>query len=210
MNKVRKAVLERYEAGGIQALTESECFSFLSGEAVGEGGAMYLTDAIAQSQSPEVKLAYDIFVRTLEQKLERKKFCCRSSKEVFDYLFASMRLLNKEVFKVMYLDVKNNLIAVKTEFEGSLTSTSIYPRQIIIEALKHKAAALIFSHNHPSGETEPSDADREITKSLIIAGSVMEMKVLDHIVVGNNRYFSFADNGLIREYELASRLNKKP
>ena len=120
-----------------------------------------------------------------------------------------MRGLSKEVFTVLYLDVKNNLLKAETAFEGSLTSTSIYPRQIVKRALELKAAALIFAHNHPSGETEPSDADREITKSLVLAGSIMEMRVLDHIIIGDNKYFSFADNGLIREYELNAQLNKK-
>jgi len=81
------------------------------------------------------------------------------------------------------------------------------PREIVKRAISCKAAALIFAHNHPSGETDPSEADKEITKSLITAGTIMEMKVLDHIIIGNNKYFSFADNSLIREYELLARAN---
>ena len=165
------------------------------------------TKGVGKNNSIAICLVKDILSKYLEKRLENKKFLCRSSKEVFDYLYASMRGLEKEVFKVLYLNVKNNLIKAETAFEGSLTSTSIYPREIVKRAISCKAAALIFAHNHPSGETDPSEADKEITKSLITAGTIMEMKVLDHIIIGNNKYFSFADNSLIREYELLARAN---
>ena len=193
----------------LQAKELSDSFGGLRGVMDAPAEELVKIKGVGKNNIIAIRLTRDILAKYLEQKLEKKKFVCRSSKEVFDYLFASMRSLDKEIFKVLYMDVKNNLIKTETAFEGSLTSTSIYPREIIKRALSCKAAVLIFAHNHPSGETEPSDADREITKSLILAGTIMEMKVLDHIVIGNNKYFSFADNGLIREYELAARLTKK-
>lgn len=193
----------------IQAKELSERFGGLRGVLDAETTEIVKTKGVGKNNIIAIHLTRDILSKYLEQNLEKKKFICRSSKEVFDYLFVTMRSLDKEIFKVLYMDVKNNLIKIETAFEGSLTSTSIYPREIVKRALSYKAAALIFAHNHPSGETDPSDADREITKSLIIAGTIMEMKVLDHLIIGNNKYFSFADNGLIREYELAARLNKK-
>ena len=186
-----------------------ERFNGLRGVLDASESELIKTKWVGKNNVIAIRLTRDIVARYLEQKLENKIFICRSSKEVFDYLCASMRGLDKEVFKILYLDVKNNLIKAETAFQGSLTSTSIYPREVIKRALSCKAAALIFAHNHPSGEIEPSESDKDITKSLIIAGSIMEMRVLDHIVVGNSKYFSFADSGLIREYELASRLNKK-
>jgi DNA repair protein RadC len=84
--------------------------------------------------------------------------------------------------------------------EGHISS--VYPREIIKSAIKHNAVSLIFVHNHPSGRPEPSTSDKEITKDLIAASNTMQIKVLDHIIIGDNRYFSFADEGLIEEYNL--------
>jgi DNA repair protein RadC len=83
--------------------------------------------------------------------------------------------------------------------EGHISS--VYPREIIKSAIKHNAISLIFVHNHPSGSPEPSTSDKEITKNLIAASNTMQIKVLDHII-GDNRYFSFADEGLIEEYNI--------
>ena len=94
-------------------------------------------------------------------------------------------------------------------FEGSLNSSSVYPREIAKKALLNHAAALIFAHNHPSGVPTPSDSDKSITANLVHAGQLMEIRILDHIIVGDNRYFSFADAGLIKEYELSGKFGKK-
>jgi DNA repair protein RadC len=154
---------------------------------------------------------YNIFVIKFVQELAREflkeqilnRPYCKSSKEVFDYLYHSMRDLKKEVFKVMFLDAQNQVIAVEDLFEGTLTASAVYPREIIKKAIKHDAAALIFAHNHPAGNPEPSDNDKQITWDLVFAGNTMQIRVLDHIIIGNNRYFSFADKGLIEEYNLS-------
>jgi len=108
--------------------------------------------------------------------------------------------VKKEKFKVLFLDAKNHILEEKTVFEGTVDSSAVYPREIVKEALRCDASSLIFVHNHPSGDPEPSASDREITRELVFAASVMQLKVLDHIIIGNNRYFSFADDGLIEEY----------
>ena len=126
----------------------------------------------------------------------------RSSQEVFDYLYHSMRDLNTEVFKVIFLDVQNQVIEVEDLFEGTLTASSVYPREIMKSAIKHNAASLIFAHNHPSGNPAPSESDEEITRDLLLAANIMQIEVLDHIIIGENKYFSFADDGLIEEFEL--------
>jgi len=152
--------------------------------------------------------AHNIFVIKFMQEIGREflreqlleKAYCRSSKEVFDYLYHSMRDLKKEVFKVMFLDSQNRIVKIEDLFEGTLNASAIYPREIVQSAVKHNAAALIFAHNHPAGNPQPSDNDKQITQDLVFAGNIMQIKVLDHIIIGDNRYFSFADAGLIEEY----------
>lgn len=145
-----------------------------------------------------IKIFQEISQRYLKEKIVGKTIELKSSKAVFDYLYQSMPKEKKEVFKVLFLDGKNKLIEVEDLFEGSLTSSAVYPREIMkIAIIKYTAAALIFVHNHPSGDPHPSESDKEITKELVSAGEVMEIKVLDHIIIGGNKYFSFADEGLL-------------
>jgi DNA repair protein RadC len=152
--------------------------------------------------------AHNIFVIKFMQDVAREflreqvlgKAYCRSSWEVFDYLYHSMRDLKKEIFKVMFLDSQNGVLEIEDLFEGTLNASAIYPREIIQGAVKHNAAALVFIHNHPAGNPQPSDNDKQITQDLVFAGNIMQIRVLDHIIIGENRYFSFADAGLIEEY----------
>ena len=113
-----------------------------------------------------------------------------------------MRDLKKEVFKVIYLNSQNQIIDTADLFAWTINSGSIYPREVILTAFKHNAVSLIFVHNHPSGNPDPSKSDKELTRDLVYAGSIMQIRVLDHIIIGNNRYLSFAGEGLIEEYEL--------
>ncbi len=123
-----------------------------------------------------------------------------SSREVFDYLFHSMRDLKREVFKVFFLTRKNEVITDCDLFQGSLTGSAVYPREIITLALEQKAAGLVFAHNHPSGDPAPSSEDQRLTKDLVWAAMLMGIQVLDHLIIGNNQYFSFADQGLIKRF----------
>lgn len=123
-----------------------------------------------------------------------------SSKAVFDYLFHSMRDLKREVFKVLFLNRKNELISDQDVFIGSLTGSAIYPREVVTSALENRAAALVFVHNHPSGDPAPSIEDRKLTRDLVWASRLLMIQVLDHVIIGNNTYYSFADEGLIRTY----------
>jgi len=148
-----------------------------------------------------IKFVQELAREFLKEQILNKPYC-KSSKEVFDYLYHSMRDLKKEVFKVMFLNAQNQVIEVEDLFEGTLTASAVYPREIIEKAIKYNVAALIFAHNHPAGNPEPSDNDKQITQDLVFAGNIMQIKVLDHIIIGDNRYFSFADAGLIEEYNL--------
>jgi len=148
-----------------------------------------------------IKLVQEVAREFLKARIFDKPFY-KSAQEVFDYLYHSMRDLKKEVFKVMFLNAQNQVIEVEDLFEGTLTASVVYPREIIEKAIKYNAAALIFAHNHPAGDPEPSDNDKQVTQDLVFAGNIMQIKVLDHIIIGDNRYFSFAGEGLIEEYQM--------
>ncbi len=158
-------------------------------------------DGIGPHSAFGIKLAQEVAREFLREKIIDKPIY-KSSQEVFDYLYHSMRDLKKELFKVIYLNSQNQIIDTANLFEGTITSSSISPRQVMESAIKYNAASLIFVHNHPSGNPEPSGNDKEITRDLLYAASIMQMKVLDHIIIGNNRYFSFAGEGLIDEYKM--------
>lgn len=151
-----------------------------------------------------IKLIREVSRRFLKDRMMSRQVC-NSSQEVFDYLYHTMRESTREKFKVLFLDAKNRIIEEKTVFEGTVDSSIVYPREIIRAALRFNAISLIFVHNHPSGDPEPSQCDRDITKDLVFSAGVMQIKVLDHIIIGNNRYFSFADEGLIEDYETIFR-----
>ena len=148
-----------------------------------------------------IKLVQEVAREFLKQKIIDKPIY-KSAQEIFDYLYHSMRDLTKEVFKVIYLNSQNQIIDTANLTEGTLNSSSVSPREVMENAIKNHAASLIFVHNHPSGNSEPSAGDKEVTRDLVYAGSIMRIKVLDHIIIGNNRYFSFAGEGLIEQYEM--------
>jgi len=147
-----------------------------------------------------VKLLHDLPVEVLKEKITEQPVH-KSSREIFDYLYLSMRDLKKEVFKVIYLNSQNQIIDTVDLFEGTLESIPIRPREIVESAIKHNATALIAAHNHPSGDPTPSKSDKQLTRDLVFIGMLLPIRVLDHIIIGGNRYFSFADEGLIKKYE---------
>jgi DNA repair protein RadC len=147
-----------------------------------------------------IKLLHELPAEVLRQNIvEQPSY--RSSKEVHDYLNYSMRDLQNEVFKAIYLNNRNQIINIATLFEGTLDSIPIRPRDIVESAINHRATAIIFAHNHPAGDPTPSKQDKQLTRDLVFVGSILQIKVLDHIIIGNSHYFSFADQGLIEKYE---------
>jgi len=158
-------------------------------------------DGIGAHSAFGIKLVREVAREYLKAKILDRPFY-KSSQEVFDYLYHSMRGLKKEVFKVMYLNSQNQIIDTNDLSEGTVNSSAVSPREVVEGALKHAAASLVFVHNHPSGNPEPSTSDRELTRELVYAGRIMRLKVLDHIIIGDNKYFSFAGEGLLEEYEL--------
>ncbi|MCS0404298.1 RadC family protein [Vibrio diabolicus] len=116
--------------------------------------------------------------------------------KVKEYLKLKLGAHDREVFAVMFLDNQHQLISFEELFFGTIDAASIYPREVLKTALNHNAAAVIFAHNHPSGIAEPSQADKRITQRLIDALKLVDIRVLDHIVVGEG-CVSFAEKGLI-------------
>ncbi len=110
-----------------------------------------------------------------------------------------MRDLKKEVFKVVLLDGKNKIIKDVTISEGTLTKSIVHPREVVKEAITESSAAIILIHNHPSGEPQPSQDDIEITNRIISTCELVGIRVLDHIIIGDNNYFSLFNEGLIKE-----------
>ncbi|WP_028322203.1 RadC family protein [Desulfatiglans anilini] len=146
-----------------------------------------------------LQLVHQTAARYLRDRAAAQPFFS-SSQCIFDYLFHSMRDLKREVFKVLFLNRKNMLIEDRDLFAGSLTGSAVYPREIMGLALELKAAALVFVHNHPSGDPSPSPEDQRLTRDLVWAAKLLMIQVLDHIVIGHNTYYSFADQGQIRRY----------
>lgn len=120
-----------------------------------------------------------------------------SPQSVRDYLYLSLVGKEHEIFVGIFLDARNRIIATEELFTGTLTQASVYPREVVKRALYYNAAAMIFAHNHPSGVAEPSKADEMLTLSLKQALALVDVKVLDHFIVGDRDTLSFAEHGLI-------------
>lgn len=121
----------------------------------------------------------------------------RSPADTEDFLKARLSKLEHEQFSCIYLDNRHRVIFFDELFRGTIDGTSVYPREVVKEALNHNAAAVILAHNHPSGVAEPSQADERITKRLKAALELVDIRVLDHIIIGNGTATSLASRGLI-------------
>ncbi len=157
-------------------------------------------EGIGSASAFGIKLVQEVAREFLKAKIQDKPFY-QSSREVFDYLYHAMRDLKKEVFKALYLNSQNQIIETVDLFSGTVSSSSVSLREVMEGALKQNAVALIVVHNHPSGNPDPSPSDKQLTRDLVFCSKVMQVRVLDHIIIGDNRYFSFAGDGLIEEYE---------
>ena len=150
---------------------------------------------IGKAKAAEIKAAIEIGRRHQKPSLSGASLC--SSQDVVEYYRPRMRDLKKEVFKCVMLDTKNRIIRDEEVSAGSLSASIVHPRETFKAAIRESAAALIFIHNHPSGDTRPSQEDILLTRRLMQAGEVLGIQVLDHIIVGDGMHFSFRDNGLL-------------
>lgn len=133
----------------------------------------------------------------LEQHLREPGVAFTSTQAARDWLRLKMGTFEREEFVVLYLNNQNQLLAHETLFTGTLNHTEVHPREVVKRALYFNAAAVIFAHNHPSGEVAPSQADKAITQRLVQALMLVGVRVPDHLIVGGRQIFSFAEHGLL-------------
>ena len=136
-------------------------------------------------------------LKTLDRHFHEPGVAFTSTRAAREWLILNMAGLEREEFRVLYLNNQNQLIAGETLFTGTINRTEVHPREVIKRALYHNAAAVVLAHNHPSGEVTPSKADRLITERLVQALALVDIRVPDHLIVGGRQVFSFAEHGLL-------------
>lgn len=144
----------------------------------------------------KLQAARELVRRSLAEQMQQRDVLA-SPQAVRDYLRVALARLEHEVFMALFLDAQNRVIAAEELFRGTLTQTSVYPREVVKRALVHNAAAVILAHNHPSGVAEPSRADEFLTQTLRQSLSLVDARVLDHFIVAGNGVVSFAERGLL-------------
>ena len=151
---------------------------------------------IGPSKYVQLQAIFEMSQRALSEQLQQRDVFT-SPQAVRDYLVLKLGGLTREVFLVLFLDTQNRLLASEEMFSGSLSETSVYPREVLKRALHHNAASVIFAHNHPSGIAQQSQADELLTKQLRQALALVDVRVLDHFIVAGNNTLSFSERGLI-------------
>jgi DNA repair protein RadC len=151
---------------------------------------------IGPAKAAQIKAALAIGKKLMAEN-DTPRDTITTSEEAFRRVALRIRNMSREVFIVIFLTARNRVIKESTMFEGSLTESQVSPREVIKEALNEAAASVIFVHNHPSGDPAPSSKDRHVTVKLKNACKAVGISVHDHIIIGGERYFSFADNGIL-------------
>lgn len=178
-----RELLERFD-GNLRELARSELHELQQVKGLG----------LAKAAS--IKAAFTLGSRFQARKLETlERFS--SPGQVFDFFHHELRDLRKELFLVLLLDGKNRIVRRVQISEGSLNQSIVHPREVFAPAVRESAAAVIFIHNHPSGDPAPSREDRDITRRLKEAGDILGIAVLDHIIIGDGSYYSFVESGSI-------------
>jgi DNA repair protein RadC len=210
---------ERLVANGAQALSDAELLAIflrvgvrgksavdLARELIGKFGSLHRlfsasreeltsTHGMGEAKFVQLQAILEMAKRALNEEIKQADALSNPS-AVRDYLKITLARLPHEVFVAVFLTAQNRVIAVDELFRGTLTQTSVYPREIVKLALAHNAASVILAHNHPSGEATPSQADRTLTKTLAEALALVDVRVLDHFIVAPGASLSFAEQGL--------------
>jgi DNA repair protein RadC len=152
---------------------------------------------IGPAKAAQLKAAVELGRRSLATPLSTGTRIF-SSADLFKHFHPILRDRKQELFKVVLLDAKNTVIKESTVSEGTLTLSLVHPREVFASAVRESAAAVIFLHNHPSGDPTPSLEDRHLTERLGEAGRLLGIPVLDHVIIGDGRYVSFADQGWLK------------
>jgi DNA repair protein RadC len=151
---------------------------------------------MGQAKFVQLQAVLEMSRRALNEEMQRGD-ALNSPRAVRDYLQLLLGSRPQEVFVVLFLDTQHRVIATEELFHGTLSQTSVYPREVVKRALAHNAAAVILAHNHPSGVAEPSQADQHLTQALKQALALVDVRVLDHFIVAGGRMHSFAETGLL-------------
>jgi DNA repair protein RadC len=210
---------EKLLARGAQALSDVELLAILlrtgmagknvfqlSEELLGPDGiagllqatvpSLKLVKGLGPAKQAELLAVFELARRALGQRLkERAAF--HTPDAVKQYLQLQLAHKNHEVFAVLFLDSQSRMLAMEELFRGTLSQTSVYPREVVMRALQHQAAAVVLSHNHPSGSVQPSRADEQLTQTLKASLALVDVRVLDHIIVGPGQTLSMAEQGLL-------------
>ena len=177
---VAKELIQRF--GGIQGIFDAPVSELTSVSGIGERTAIL------------IKLLKEGATLYLKTRIKNKQVLS-SPQDVFNFCRYALSGEKNEKFMVIYLTTRNEVLEVETLEEGTINRTAVYPRKVIEGALKHNASALIFVHNHPSGDPSPSKTDRKLTEDLEKAASTVDIIIHDHIVIGKNSHFSGRENG---------------
>ena len=151
---------------------------------------------IGQAKGVTLLAALEVGKRIHQYKPE-ERYVIRSPEDGADYVMEEMRSLNQEHLVALFLNTKNQVIHQQTIFIGSLNTSIVHPREIFREAVKRSAASVVCAHNHPSGDPSPSQEDIHVTRRLVEAGKIMGIELLDHLVIGNNRFISLKEKGYL-------------
>lgn len=145
----------------------------------------------------QLQACLEMSKRYLAEQLTQQGSALTSSQATRNYLLSELRNESREIFAIMFLDNQHQILKFERLFYGTIDAAAVYPRVVVEQALKHHAAAVILTHNHPSGIAEASLADKQITKKLEQALQLIDVRVLDHIIVAGHQCYSFAENGEI-------------
>lgn len=151
---------------------------------------------IGEAKAVQLRAALEIG-RRIKQFPVEETHIVRSPQDVADYMMEEMRHLKQEHFVALYLNTKNAVLHKKTLFIGSLNASLVHPREVFKEALRYSSASLVCLHNHPSGQPEPSPEDIEVTKRLVSTGKMLGVELLDHVIIGDRKFYSMKEKGYI-------------
>lgn len=215
-----KRLRRRFERGGAEALLDYELLELLLTFAITNGDVKQRSkdlikrfrglrgvldadptelkkiDGIGEKSAILISLVKELMLAYLEEQMQ-KRDVLSSPQAVLDFARTKLAGLPHEAFMVIYLNVKNHVLGHEVLHEGTVDRAIVYPRRVLESAIKHNAVGLILSHNHPSGDPAPSQEDKHLTRTVTEAARMIEIRVLDHVIVGRNGYFSFQENRLL-------------
>jgi DNA repair protein RadC len=193
------AIILRTGTGGESVLDMASrllsCYGGLAGLARASFAELQAERGMGEAKTSQLKAAIELGRRMLLSSPE-DRFLVRSPSDVAQLLMAEMAHLQQEHFQVLYLDTRNRLLGSETVYVGSLNASHIRVAEVFRDAVKRSCAAIIVAHNHPSGDPTPSPEDVEVTRQLVAAGNLLDIEVLDHLIIGQQRFVSLRERGL--------------